>query len=113
MKGKNSLRTIKYFSSSDVLNNYPAVLGSVHTALAIALALAMPKSDSLAIAVLTKEWVGMPYLSEILSENLSFSSLEHAIAKESFFGIAIANNFAKASVNGNLCITNVLMKNIC
>ena len=25
-------------------------------------------------------------------------------------GIAIAKDFAKASVNGNLCITNVLMK---
>ena len=50
-------------------------LGSVHTALAIALALAMPKSGSLAIAVLAKEWVGMPFLSKILSENLSFSSV--------------------------------------
>ena len=50
-------------------------LFSVHTVLAIALELAMPKSGSLAIAVLAKEWVGMPFLSEILSENLSFSSL--------------------------------------
>ena len=51
------------------------MLGSVHTALAIALALAMPKSGSFAIVVLAKEWVGMPFLSEILSENLSFSSV--------------------------------------
>ena len=50
-------------------------LGSVHTALAIMLALAMPKSGSLVIAVLAKEWVGMPFLSEILSEHLSFSSV--------------------------------------
>ena len=50
-------------------------LGSVHTALAIAIALAMTKSSSSAIAVLAKEWVGMPFLSKILSENLSFSSL--------------------------------------
>ena len=35
-------------------------LGSVHSTLPIALALAMPKSGSLAIAVLAKEWVGMP-----------------------------------------------------
>ena len=48
---------------------------NVQTALAIALALAMPKDGSLAIAVLAKEWIGMPFLSEILSENLTFSSV--------------------------------------
>ena len=45
-------------------------LGSIHTLLAIAM-------HSLVIAVLAKEWVGMPFLSEILSKNLSFSSVAH------------------------------------
>ena len=59
----------------------------------------MPKSGSLAIAVLAKEWVGMPFPSEILSENLSFSSLFPV--RHSLFGIAIT----KDSVNGPLGIT--------
>ena len=60
----------------------------------------MPKSSSLAIAVLAKEWVGMAFPSEILSESLSFSSvfLVIAIAKKPLFGITIS----KASVNSTI-----------
>ena len=67
------------------------ILGSVHTAVAIALALAMPKSGSLAIAVLAKEWVDMPFLSEILSKNLSCSSLFPV--RHSPFGIPLGITF--------------------
>ena len=60
------------------------MLGSVHIALAIVLAFAMPKSGSLAIAVLAKKWIGMPFLSKILSENLSFSSLAQLLLRNHF-----------------------------
>ena len=59
----------------------------------------MPKTGSLAIAVLAKEWVAMPFLSEIVSENLSLSSLFPVMYN--LFVIAIA----KDSVNGSLGIT--------
>ena len=45
-------------------------LGSVHTAVAVDLAM-----HFVVIAVLAKDWVGMPFLSKFLSENLSFSSV--------------------------------------
>ena len=76
------------------------------------LAIAIPKSDSLAIAMLAKE---MAYPTHSLVKSLVKICLFpawHSYRKESLFGIAITKDFAKASVNGNLCITNVLMVNI-
>ena len=70
---------------------------------------------SLAIAVLAKEWVGMPFLSEILSENLSFSSVAQLslnpvwtipliIFSSHYFGIANvnANSIANAQCERTL-----------
>ena len=54
-------------------------LGSVHTALAIAM-------HSLAIDVLAKEWVGMPFLSEFLNKNPVFFQYDTAITKASVNG---------------------------
>ena len=54
-----------------------------------------------------------PFLSEILTKNVSFSSLAQLSLRNHFFGIAITKDFARASVNENLYITNVLMVNIC
>ena len=71
--------------------------------LTLLLVIVIPKIDSLAIAMLAK---GMAYPT---------NSLVKSLVKICLFphGPAIAKDFAKASVNGNLCITNVLMVNIC